>query len=97
MRARALKGLAAVAVHGGDARLGAVLFGGAEAVRRSIGIGVWLTDKGNHADTEERLRAARGPTYEAAWEEGLRLPAADLVALACAPVSPPLPAPASTS
>src|SRR3954465_15202329 len=42
VRARALEGVAAVALHLGDPRTGALLFGGAEAVRRAIGIGVWL-------------------------------------------------------
>ncbi|WP_448623802.1 DUF4062 domain-containing protein [Geodermatophilus sp. URMC 64] len=89
VKARALEGLAAVALQEGDARVGTTLFGGAEAVRRSIGVGVWLTDQSSHAETESNLRAALGPAaFEAAFEEGLRLPPEDLVALACAPVSP---------
>jgi tetratricopeptide (TPR) repeat protein len=86
VRARALEALAAVAVHEGEARLGAVLFGGAEAVRRSIGSGVWLTDQPSHAETEAALRAALGETdYEMAVDEGLRYPPGDLYAVACAP------------
>jgi hypothetical protein len=89
VRARALEGLAAVALHTGDSETGGTLFGGAEAVRRSIGIGVWLTDQATHAETEAQLQAALGPSaYAAAFDEGLRLAADDLDRLAAASESP---------
>jgi predicted ATPase len=90
VRARALEGLAAVALHHGDQRRGGLLFGAAEAVRRAIGIGVWLTDQATHAQTEKALRAALGSAaYEAAFEAGLRCPLDELSGLAGASVSPP--------
>jgi predicted ATPase len=96
VRARALEGLAAVALHQGDPRTGGLLFGGAEAVRRAVGVGVWLTDRSTHADTEGKLRAALGPSaYETAFDAGLRSPPDDLYGLACAPVSPATPATAT--
>jgi hypothetical protein len=79
VRARALEGLAAVALHEGRPRTGGMLFGGAEAVRRSIGLGVWLTDQATHAATEANLRSSLGPSaYDAAFQEGLRCPLDDL-------------------
>jgi predicted ATPase len=85
VRARALEGLAAVALRQGDPRTGVMLFGGAAAVRRSIGLGVWLTDQSTHAATEANLRSALDPSaYEATFEEGLRCPPEDLYARAAA-------------
>jgi predicted ATPase len=83
VRARALEGLAAVALHRGDQRAGGLLFGAAEAVRRAIGVQVWLSDQATHAETEGDLRAALGPAaYEAALDAGLRSPLDDLPGLA---------------
>jgi tetratricopeptide (TPR) repeat protein len=85
-KARALDALAAVAVHD-QPRVGAVLFGAAEQVRRAVGLGVWVTDRPRHAQTEAELRAALGEgEFAAAAEEGSRYPWDDLYALACAPV-----------
>jgi tetratricopeptide (TPR) repeat protein len=94
VRARALEGVAAVALHTGDPQKGGMLFGGAEAIRRAIGIGVWLTDRSTHADTLSDLRSALGPSsYQAAFEAGLGTSPDDLYRLAGVPVSPPAPAP----
>jgi hypothetical protein len=89
VRARALEGLAAVAVRDGDASLGVVLFGGAEGVRRAIGIGVWLTDQRTHHATEAALREALGDRYEEAFEDGARRPTAEVQALACGELPAP--------
>jgi len=81
--ARALEGLAAVAAGEGDDRHGAALFGAAEGIRRSIGVGVWLTDVGTHERTEASLRAALGETaYRAALADALGLSAEKMSALA---------------
>jgi tetratricopeptide (TPR) repeat protein len=81
--ARALDALASVAVREGDARHGALLFGAAEGIRRSIGVGVWLTDATSHDRTEEALRAALGDEgYRAALAEGLGLSADEIVPIA---------------
>jgi len=94
VRARALEGVAAVALHSGDPQKGGMLFGGAEAIRRAIGIGVWLTDRSTHADTQSNLRSVLGPSaYEAAFEAGLSSSPDDLYRLADAPISSPVPAP----
>jgi hypothetical protein len=96
VRARALEGVAAVASHLGDPRTGALLFGGAQAVRRAIGIGVWLTDQSTHAETQSTLRSALGPSaYDAAFAAGMESPADDLYRLAGTPMSPPAAATAS--
>jgi predicted ATPase len=98
VRARAMEGVAAVAVHLGDPRTGAVLFGGAEAVRGAIGIGVWLTDQSTHADTQSTLRSALGSSaYDSAFAAGMRTPPDELHRLACAPISPPAPATGGTT
>ncbi|MCV2491805.1 DUF4062 domain-containing protein [Geodermatophilus sp. YIM 151500] len=82
--ARALEALAAVAVRAGDPGTGAVVFGAAEGVRRSVGVGVWVTDAATHAATETALRDALGAaSFGSAVAEGLRLPLAEAVALAC--------------
>jgi hypothetical protein len=81
VRARALEGLAAVALREGRPRTGGMLFGGAEAIRRSIGLGVWLSDQSTHAVTESNLRSSLGPSaYDAAFQEGLSRPLEDLCA-----------------
>jgi tetratricopeptide (TPR) repeat protein len=81
--ARALEGLAAVAAREGDERHGAALFGAAEGIRRSIGVGVWVTDVGTHERTEETLRAALGETaYRAALVDAVGLSTEEVSALA---------------
>jgi tetratricopeptide (TPR) repeat protein len=92
VRARALEGVAAVALELGAQRTGGLLFGGAEAVRRAIGVGVWPTDRSTHADTESKLRSVLGPSaYEGAFDAGLGSAPDDLYRLAYAPVSPSTP------
>lgn len=66
--ARALEGLAAVAVSRGDAPQAVRLMGAAEAVRRSIAATVWRTDRRRHAQTISDLRAILGT---AATDEAL--------------------------
>jgi lipopolysaccharide biosynthesis regulator YciM len=66
--ARALEGLAAVAVSRGDAPQAVRLMGAAEAVRRSIAATVWRTDRRRHAQTMSDLRAILGT---AATDEAL--------------------------
>jgi predicted ATPase len=81
--ARALDALATVAVRQGDARRGALLFGAAEGIRRSIGVEVWVTDAPGHDRAEAAIRAALGDeAFRAAVEEGLHLTAEEIVSIA---------------
>jgi tetratricopeptide (TPR) repeat protein len=83
--ARALDALATVAVRQGDARRGALLFGAAEGIRRSIGVEVWVTDAPGHDRAEAAIRAALGDeAFRAAVEEGLHLTAEEIVSIAFA-------------
>ena len=59
---RALEALAAVDVAAGHPELAATLFGAADGVRRSIGAGVWMTDRVSHEQTEAQLRTQLGET-----------------------------------
>ncbi len=69
--ARALDALAAVADTAGDPELGAAMLGAGESVRRSIGAGVWMTDRASHNETAARLRTALGDhAYTAATDRG---------------------------
>ena len=71
---RVLEALAAVTVTAGDPELAATLFGAADGVRRSIGAGVWMTDRGSHEQTEAQLRTQLGDTaYTAAADSGRNL------------------------
>ena len=71
---RALEALAAVAVTAGDPELAATLFGAADGVRRSIGAGVWMTDRASHEQTAAQLRTQLGDTaYTAAADRGRNL------------------------
>ena len=71
---RALEALAAVSVSAGDPELAATLFGAAEGVRRSIGAGVWMTDRASHERTASQLRTQLGETaYAAAVDRGRSL------------------------
>ena len=71
---RALEALAAVAVKAGDPELAATLFGAADGVRRSIGAGVWMTDRASHDQTAAQLRTQLGDTaYAAAADRGRSL------------------------
>jgi tetratricopeptide (TPR) repeat protein len=69
--ARALEALAAVDEAAGRPEQAAVLFGAADGARRSIGAGVWATDRDSHARTATRLRARLGDAgYHTAVEHG---------------------------
>jgi predicted ATPase len=71
---RALEALAAVAVTAGDAELAGTLFGAADGVRRSIGAGVWMTDRASHDQTAAQLQTQLGETaYAAAINRGRTL------------------------
>jgi predicted ATPase len=84
--ARAVEALAAIALTEGDAEDAAVLFGAAEAIRRSIGGVVWVPDRLMHVATETTLRDRLGDElYEARYRRGAELPVAEAVkkALEC--------------
>jgi tetratricopeptide (TPR) repeat protein len=71
---RALEALAAVSVTAGDPALAATLFGAADGVRRSIGAGVWMTDRASHDQTAAELQTKLGDTaYAAAIDRGRSL------------------------
>jgi predicted ATPase len=71
---RALEALAAVSVTAGDLELAATLFGAADGVRRSIGAGVWMTDRASHDQTAAELQTKLGETaYAAAIDRGRSL------------------------
>jgi predicted ATPase len=71
---RALEALAAVSVTAGDPELAATLFGAADGVRRSIGAGVWMTDRASHDQTAAELQTKLADTaYAAATDRGRNL------------------------
>ena len=71
---RALEALAAVSITAGDPELAATLFGAADGVRRSIGAGVWMTDRASHDQTAAELQTKLGDTaYAAAIDRGRSL------------------------
>jgi predicted ATPase len=71
---RALEALAAVSVTAGDPKLAATLFGAADGVRRSIGAGVWMTDRASHDQTAAELQTKLGNTaYATAMDRGRNL------------------------
>ena len=78
--ARALEGLAAAAVAGGDTARGVHLFGAAAAVRRSVAAPVWGTDRRRHDETLAALHAALGTaTADKAIASAAARPVADLL------------------
>jgi predicted ATPase len=82
---RALEALAAVDVSAGDPALAATLFGAADNVRRSIGAGVWMTDRVSHDQTAAQLRTQLGDTaYAAAIDRGRSLTVSQVVELTSA-------------
>jgi tetratricopeptide (TPR) repeat protein len=82
---RALEALAAVTATAGESERAATLFGAAEGVRRSIGAGVWMTDRVSHDRTAAQLRAQLGDTaYVAAADRGRRLTLDEMLELASA-------------
>ncbi|HWI00690.1 MAG TPA: DUF4062 domain-containing protein [Propionibacteriaceae bacterium] len=71
---RALEALAAVTVTAGEPEHAATLFGAADGVRRSIGAGIWMTDRASHDQTAEQLHTQLGHTaYTAAINRGRSL------------------------
>ena len=71
---RALEAMAAVSITAGHPGLAATLFGAADGVRRSIGAGVWMTDRASHDQTAAELQAKLGDTaYAAAIDPGRSL------------------------
>ena len=71
---RALEALSAVWVTGGDPELAATLFGAADGIRRSIGAGIWMTDRASHDQTAAELQTMLGNTaYAAAVDRGRNL------------------------
>jgi predicted ATPase len=82
---RALEALAAVTVTAGEPELAATLFGAADGVRRSIGAGVWMTDRASHDQTAAQLRTQLGDaTYTAATDRGRSLTVDEVLELASA-------------
>jgi predicted ATPase len=78
-----LEALAALAVATNIHETGALIFGAAEGVRRSIGIATW-TPYG-HERTEQELRVALGDgAFAAKFSEGTRIPLQDAIGLALA-------------
>ena len=72
--ARTLEALAGLELSVDDFERAAVLFGAAEAVRRSIGAPVWRSDLADHDRTERVLRERLGAeVYDSAYESGLSL------------------------
>jgi tetratricopeptide (TPR) repeat protein len=72
--ARALDANAAMSEQAGDASRGAMLFGAAAGMRRSIGAAVWAIDRDSHDETTNRLRARLGDAeYERLTGEGATL------------------------
>ncbi|WP_242344295.1 ATP-binding protein [Anaeromyxobacter terrae] len=73
--ARVFEALGAVGLHRGHPRLGALLFGAAEGVRRSVGARVWVLDRVLNDNLEGELRRALGTqAFEAVFAEGVALP-----------------------
>jgi predicted ATPase len=71
---RALEALAAVTVTAGEPELAATMFGAADDVRRSIGAGVWMTDRASHDQTAAQLQIQLVDTaYPTAIDRGRSL------------------------
>jgi tetratricopeptide (TPR) repeat protein len=71
---RALEAMAAVSVTAGDPELATTLFGAADGVRRSIGAGVWVTDRASHDETAAELQTRLGDTaFTTAMDRGRNL------------------------
>jgi hypothetical protein len=72
--ARALDAYAAMAVRGGDASDGAILLGGADGLRRSVGATVWAIDRGYHDAIIALLHAhLEDDSYQALTSRGASL------------------------
>jgi hypothetical protein len=86
--ARALDAFAAMAVQGGDASNGAILVGGADGLRRSVGATVWAIDRANHDATTALLHARlEDDWYQELTSQGASLALADLLDIASRAVS----------
>jgi hypothetical protein len=71
---RALEAMAVVSITAGDPEFAATLFGAADGLRRSIGAGVWMTDRVSHDQTAAELQTKLGDTaYAAAIDRGRSL------------------------
>ena len=83
--ARSLEALAAVALADGDPKRGALLFGAAEGIRRSIAATVWATDRESSQRTHDALRTQLGADeYRTVTDAGMNLPPGDLWQIAFA-------------
>jgi predicted ATPase len=83
--ARALDAFATLALQTGDAAQGAVLFGAATGMRRSVGAEVWAVDRADHADTADKLRGRLGgETYQQLLDKGAALPLEQVLELTAA-------------
>jgi hypothetical protein len=61
------------------------MLGAGQAVRSSIGVGVWMTDRVSHAETAARLRARLGDSaYAEATDHGRSLTPDEVLDLASA-------------
>jgi predicted ATPase len=81
--ARAVEAMAAVALNESESDMSAILFGAAEAVRRSIGAVVWVPDRPTHAIVETSLMARMGEEgYQASFDKGTALTVSDAIELA---------------
>ena len=79
---RALEAMAAVSITASDPELAATLFGAADGIRRSIGAGVWMTDRASHDHTAAELQTTLGDTaYAAAVVRGRNLTIDHVLAL----------------
>ena len=88
--ARALDAFAAMAVQGGDASNGAILLGGADGLRGSVGGTVWAIDRGNHDATTTLLHARLdNHSYQQLTNKGAALALADLLGIASQAVPHP--------
>jgi predicted ATPase len=81
--ARAVEALCGVALAERELQRAAVLFGGAEAIRRSIGGVVWVPDRMSHAAIATTLGDQLGTEhYNAGFERGVALPVQTVMDLA---------------
>ena len=81
--ARALDAFAAMADDTGDASQGAILFGAAQGMRRSIGANVWAIDRASYDDTSKRLHTRLGDqTYQRLARQGATLALDDVLHIA---------------
>jgi predicted ATPase len=81
--ARALEALAGVALAREEMMKAATLFGGAEAIRRSIGGAVWVPDRITHIALETSLRSGLGnEAFDTEFSRAAQLPVSDAAEVA---------------